>query len=200
MKKVGNTCWKLLLVIVLVSSLTQFCFASETLLPEAKLPLVATTCGQSPAALMFKVMGGRINLLCTQNDLLTKEDLISKAEEGEGYKTLIITTGTSTKGMGAAGTDMNAEVARINGLIQEARKQGMLIVGAHIEGMSRRVDSMDALSIETVMPIADVLIIKAASDEDGYFTKLSEEKNIPMIVFEQPLEIADVLKKLFNLE
>ena len=81
--------------------------------PEA--PAIVTTCGQSPGALMVKLLFKRAKIECEQNDALTADDL----KDGK-YKTLIITTGTSLKGMGAAGTDIDAEVKRIQAVIAEA--------------------------------------------------------------------------------
>jgi len=167
-------------------------------LPVAELPLVVTTCGQSPGALMIRMVCGSIGLQCEEADLLTAKDLKSKAEEGQAYKTLIITTGTSLKGMGAAGIDIDYEVSRIKAVIQEAKKEGILIIGAHIEGMKRRVDETDYASIGTVIPESNLIIVRADGNEDGYFTKLAKEHNIPLITVKETLHLANVFKKLFQ--
>jgi len=112
----------------------------------------------------------------------------------------IITTGTSMKGMGAAGVDIDYEVARIEAVIEEAKKQGILIIGAHIEGMARRVDATDAASIATVIPESKLLLIREDSNEDGYFTKAAEEQGIPIITFKETLDLTDIFKQLFNPE
>jgi len=169
-------------------------------LPKVELPLVVTTCGQSPGALMVWVLCKKIKLPCDRADLLKAEDLKSKAEEGNPYKTLIITTGTSMKGMGAAGVDIDYEVARIEAIIEEAKKEGILIIGAHIEGMARRVDATDAASTATVIPESNLLLIREDSNEDGYFTKAAEELDIPIITFKETLDLTDVFKKLFSME
>ena len=113
------------------------------------------------------------------DDLLTAEALQEMAAQGQGCKVLFITTGTSMKGMGAAGTDINDEIARINALIAEAKKQGIYVMGAHIEGAPQG-GPYDQLSIEAVCQQADMLVVIESSDEDGYFTKLAEEKDIPL--------------------
>lgn len=179
----------------------QVCFTMEqNIIPSFKIPLVVTTCGQSPAALNFSILCKRIKLPCDRVDLLKAEDLKAKAESGNQYKTLIITTGTSLKGMGAAGVNMDIELFRIKKLIEEAKKEGIVIVGAHIEGMARRVDETDAASIEAVIPYSNLIIIRADSNEDKYFDKLSEEYDIPMISVENTFDISDILKELFNIE
>ena len=189
------------LIIICLFGLSQTSFTTEQpSIPKVELPLVVTTCGQSPGALMVWVLSKQIKLPCDRNDLLTAEHLKAKAEEGNPYKTLIITTGTSMKGMGAAGVDIDFETARIEAVIEEAKKEGILIIGAHIEGMARRVDATDAASIATVIPESKLLLIREDSNEDGYFTKAAEEQGIPIIIFKETLDLTDVFKQLFNLE
>lgn len=203
LKKKGFTIFSLVLVLTLILflGLSLISFATEQpSIPKVELPLVVTTCGQSPGALMVWVLSKQIKLPCDRDDLLTAEHLKAKAEEGNPYKTLIITTGTSMKGMGAAGVDIDFETARIEAVIEEAKKQGILIIGAHIEGMARRVDATDAASIATVIPESKLLLIREDGNEDGYFTKAAEEQGIPIIAFKKTLDLIDIFKQLFNLE
>lgn len=191
----------LIIIVTLFFGLSLISYATEQpTLPKFELPLVVTTCGQSPGALMVWVLCNKIKLACDRADLLKVEDFKSKAEEGKPYKTLIITTGTSLKGMGAAGVDIDYEIARIKAVIEEAKKEGILVIGAHIEGMARRVDETDAASIATVIPESNLLLVREDSNEDGYFTKAAEEQGIPIIIFKETLDLTDVFKKLFNLE
>ncbi|MBA7592741.1 hypothetical protein ES708_34935 [subsurface metagenome] len=191
----------LVLTLSLFLGLSQISFATEQpAIPKTELPLVVTTCGQSPGALMVWVLSKQIKLPCDRNDLLTAEDLKAKADEGNPYKTLIITTGTSMKGMGAAGVDIDYEVGRIEAIIEEAKKQGILIIGAHIEGMARRVDATDAASIATVIPESKLLLIREDGNEDDYFTIAAEKQGIPIITFKETLNLIDIFKQLFNLE
>lgn len=200
-KRFGIFSLFLIIIVTVFFGLFQISYAIEQpTIPTVELPLVVTTCGQSPGALMVWVLCKQIKLPCDRADLLKVEDLKSKAEEGNPYKTLIITTGTSLKGMGAAGVDIDYEVARIKAIIQEAKKEGILIIGAHIEGMARRVDETDAASIALVVPESNLLLVREDSNEDGYFTKASEELGIPIITFKETLDLTDVFKKLFSIE
>ena len=171
---------------------------------KAELPVLITSCGQSPGPMKLKVFAKRLKLDHVYNLQATAQDLIVKNKEGNPFKSIIIVTGASLKGMGAAGISLEDELARAKGLIEEARKQGIVVIGAHIEGMARRAqgaapgDNSDELSIDTVCPNSDFLIIRKDGDEDGRFTTISKSKNIPMIVFEKNMELKDVLTNLFN--
>jgi hypothetical protein len=203
LKKKGYAIFSLVLVLTLslCFGLSLISLATEQpSIPKVELPLAVTTCGQSPGALMVWVLCKQIKLPCDREDLLTAEHLKAKADEGNPYKTLIITTGTSMKGMGAAGVDIDYEVARIEAIIAEAKKEGILIIGAHIEGMARRVDATDAASIATVIPESKLLLIREDSNEDGYFTKAAEEQGVPIITFKETLDLTDIFKQLFNPE
>lgn len=186
------------IVIALLLSLSFIGYTQPELSSfSASTPIAITTCGQSPGALMAKLIMTRAGLANYHDDLLTAEYLAEKAAQGEGFKALVITTGTSMKGMGAAGTDINDEIPRINKLIAEAKKQGIFVIGAHIEGSARRVDHSDALSIETVCTQADLLMVIDSSDEDGYFTKLAADKEIPLMKAKEALHLIEPLKTLF---
>ncbi len=185
-----NTVFMVMMLLMLVFSMSV---QSQEVTAEG--PIITTTCGQSPGALMVTQICKQVDLECEQQDLLEGEYL-----KENDFKTVIITMGTSGKGMGAAGTDMKAEVERINGIIEVANEKGMTIIGAHIEGEARRVDDNDAKSIEVVAPYSDIIIVREDSNKDGYFTDLGEEKDIPVYVIEKTLELTEPLKEIFQVK
>lgn len=140
-----------------------------------------------------------VKMSCAQAKLMPTDSdnkLTADGLRGKGYKTLIITTGTSMKGMGAAGTDVNKEIARIEELVKAAREEGMLVVGAHVEGMARRTDASDEASIKAVMPLSDLILIIEDSDKDGFFTAYAKELNKPLVVVKDALGIGAALAEL----
>ena len=173
--------------VLTIGVLSSFAFAVEA--PKLNAPFIVTTCGQSPGAVMVRMSAMQAKIVANHDNKLTAEKLATL-----GAKTLIITSGTSMKGMGAAGTSVENEIARCTELIAEAKKLGMTFVGAHIEGMARRTDSSDAASIEAVMKDADVILVVKDSDSDGFFTKYAQEHNKPLIVVKDALAIGAALK------
>ena len=173
--------------------------------PEAKaeLPVLITSCGQSNAPTTIKVVMQRLKMTFDIDPLATPETLQAKAKAGTPYKTLIITMGASLKGMGAAGIEIDDELARAAALIAEARKQGIEIIGAHIEGMKRRSqgaaagDTTDEQSIDAVAPSSAILLVYKEGNADGRFTTIAQAKRIPLVEFERTIDLIPALEKLF---
>ena len=84
--------------VVLLLSVMLLGIAASAYALEVKTPIIATTCGQTPGAMMVKMSAAQAKVTPAEhNNNLTAADIA-----GKGYKTLVVTTGTSGKGMGAA--------------------------------------------------------------------------------------------------
>ncbi len=171
---------------------------------KAGLPVLVTSCGQSPGPTHFEIFLKQLKMDYDLRLLATPADLTAKAKSGNPYKSVIIVTGASLKGMGAANVAIEDEIARIQALIAEAKKQNVKVIGAHVEGMARRAqgaapgDNSDEMSIDAVCPKASLLIVKKEGDGDGRFTTISKDKNIPIISFDKNMDLSNVLKDLFS--
>lgn len=152
-------------------------------------PILVTTCGQSPGAVMINMVAVQGGFTSANDNTLTAEDF-----DAGDYKTLIVTTGTSMKGMGAAGTDVDSEIARCEALIKAAKDAGLTIVGAHVEGMARRSDNSDQRSIDAVLALSDVILVVEESDSDGFFSTYAADHDLPIITVKDALEISSILK------
>ena len=167
--------------------------------PKAQAPVLVTSCGQSPGPLKLTVFLKKLGIPYDYKSDASEKDLAAKK-----YGTLIVVTGASLKGMGAAGVSMKDELVRTAAIIDAAKKGGVLLIGAHVEGMARRSqgaeagDNSDEQSIDAVCPRSQALLIRKDGDEDGRFTAIAKKQNIPMISFEKNLEIEGVLKALFG--
>jgi hypothetical protein len=194
---IRRTC--LLLAVLLIVSGVASRAGAQPAAPKAQPPVLVTSCGQSPGPLKLTVFLKRLGIEYDYKSDATDKDLASKK-----YRTLIIVTGASLKGMGAAGVSMKDELARTAAIIDAAKKSGVLLIGAHIEGMARRSqgaeagDNSDEQSIDAVCPRAQALLVRKDGDADGRFTAIAKKQNIPLITFEKNLEIEGVLKALFG--
>jgi hypothetical protein len=187
----------------LVTVLVPLALAAQAPEAKAELPVLITSCGQSNGPTTIKVVMQRLKMAYDIDPLATAESLQAKAKAGTPYKSLIITMGASLKGMGAAGIEIEDELSRAAALIAEARKEGIKIIGAHIEGLKRRSqgaaagDTTDEQSIDAVAPNSNILLVYKEGNSDGRFTVISQAKKIPLIEFEKTVDLIPALDKLF---
>lgn len=181
---------KVAIVALLIAVLFVATAAAETTVksPEFEGPYIVTTCGQSPGAVMVSMTAVQAGFASSYVNEMTVEDL-----KPEVNKTLIVTTGTSMKGMGAAGTNVDDEIVRCLNIIEAAKKAGMVVIGAHVEGMNRRVDSTDQASIDAILDVADIILIVEDSDSDGFFTNYAETHGKPLLKVKDALAIGSIL-------
>lgn len=154
-------------------------------------PVLITSLGQSPGALMAKVLADRIGIESTY-------ETMAKPEMVEGNGTLILVIGASSKGLGAAGISVEDESARGAALVAKAQVLGWGIVVMHIEGEPRRGTLTDEL-IDEFTPVAGYVVVKADGNADGLFTSLCAASGIPLRTIVATAQGADVLADLFGL-
>jgi hypothetical protein len=189
---------------LLIAVLAPLALAVRAQEAKAELPVLITSCGQSNGPTTIKVVMQRLKMAFDIDPLATPETLQAKAKAGTPYKTLIITMGASLKGMGAAGIEIEDELSRAAALIAEARKEGIKVIGAHIEGLKRRAqgaaagDTTDEQSIDAVAPNSNILLVYKEGNADGRFTAISQAKKIPLVEFEKTVDLIPALDKLFS--
>jgi hypothetical protein len=189
---------------LLLGANSFFLGAGQAQAPKASPPILITACGQSPDTSTMKVVVQKTKIPYDLVDLATVQDLAKKKSSGAPYKTIIVLMGASLKGMGAAGISIEDEIKRTSELIDAARRDKIMVVGAHIGGMKRRAqgaavgDNTDELSIDAVAPKSDLLIILKEGNEDGRFTVIAKQKKIPMIEVEKNLDLIPEVEKLFK--
>ena len=145
--------------IVLASTLFAV-FSSVSLAAD----VVLTPFGQSPDAMMIKVVLKKLGL----------DGRLEKTLQADGLqdeKVLITVVAGSSKGLGEAGIDKDAEIVRMNELATAAKAKGMKVLVMHIGGKGRRGTLTDLFIVEAV-PMADKLIVVEGGDYDGLFTGL----------------------------
>jgi hypothetical protein len=161
--------------------------------PDLHAPILITACGQSPGGIYIKVVCRKLALDSDYEEMATVATLGTKA-----YKTLVVVTGTSLKGMGSAGVDLDEEIRRCEALIKKAKSLGIKVIVAQIEGASRRIDDSDEKSIRSMTPLADVLITHKDANKDGYFTRTAADKKIPQMFVAQQLDLLKLFPLIFK--
>ncbi|OGD28358.1 MAG: hypothetical protein A2Y56_11620 [Candidatus Aminicenantes bacterium RBG_13_63_10] len=153
-------------------------------------PILLTSAGQSADVQLANVLIKKAGLSCTLGKLAADKDL-------EGHKTLILVLGASLKGLGAAGLDMAKENARVEGLLAAAKAKNIPLLCLHLGGADRRGQTTDEMTA-AYLPQARMAIIVKSGNQDGFFTKICQSHNIPLVEAEKTIDAADPIKKAFK--
>jgi hypothetical protein len=156
---------------------------------SAQLPLVVTSCGQSPDAYT-------VSLLCKRVKLEHTYDNVLKPEQLAGVRTLVVVVGGSAKGLGEAGIDEKAELARVAALVAKAKELKVKVIAVHVGGESRRGQLSDKF-IDPVVAKADSILVTEDGNKDGMFTKVAKSRNVPLVVAKQAPDVGRELKAMF---
>jgi len=154
---------------MILACVTYAVFSTASLASD----VVLTPFGQSPDAMMVKVVLKKLGVDARLEKLL-------KADELQDEKVLIIVVAGSSKGLGEAGIDKDAEIARMQAVVEAARAKGMKILVMHIGGKGRR-GSLTDMFINEAVPMADALIVVEGGNYDGLFTRLTEDSDLEII-------------------
>jgi hypothetical protein len=102
--------------------------------------------------------------------------------------------------MGASGLTVESEAARVRKLLEYCREKKILVIAVHVGGESKRgpAGSDNERMIDASAPLADFLIVTTDSNKDGRFSKISQDKKIPLTQIEFALGLVDTLKQVFQ--
>lgn len=153
-------------------------------------PLLLTSAGQNAEVQIVAVLAKRAGLSYSLSKLAAPEDLAAA-------KTLVFVLGASLKGLGAAGLDMDKERTRVMGLAAAAQKSQIPLLCLHLGGESRRGRQTDEL-IADILPLAKMLIVVKSGNGDGFFTRLCQQHDIPLVEVEKPADAQAPLQKAFR--
>ena len=152
-------------------------------------PALISSAGQSADVTLAGMLLKKISVNYKIAALATENDL-------NGYKTLIIVPGYSSKGLGAAGISREQEMDRVEKLIAAAKKKKMRVLMMHIGGTARRgaqSDDFNQISAE----VSEAMIVVKQGDEDKFFSRIASQKKIKISIVEKMADIVEVIKPMF---
>ncbi len=157
--------------------------------PIFEQPVLITSAGQS---VDVKLAG----VLATRQKIEHEIKADAKASDLGEFKTLLVVPGYSSKGLGAAGISRDNEMKRVESLLAAAAEAGMPVLTLHLGGKARRgVQSDDFCRIAAEN--STLAIVVAQGDEDGFFSDICEEKEIPLKIVKAMAGAMDPLGKAF---
>lgn len=166
-------------------------FAQTAGVAFADGPAVLTSVGQSADIEMVRVLLNRARVPFSVDATIQANGLTPN--DGS----LVLVVGGSSKGLGAAGISVDAELARARALVARARELNMSIITVHVGGAARRGPLSDGF-IRFAIPISDYVIAVSSGDNDGLFTALANEANIPFSSVGRTAEVGTPLAAAFR--
>ena len=171
---------------MILVAVTSVAFSSVSLAAD----VVLTPFGQSPDGMMIRVVLKKLGVDGRLEKILQADGL-------QDEKVLITVVAGSSKGLGEAGIDKDAEIARMNEVVEAAKAKGMKVLVMHIGGKGRRGTLTDVFIVEAV-PMADKLIVVEGGDYDGLFTGLVEGTDLEIIPAPSVRETTEPLRQVLT--
>ena len=164
--------------------------AAEITEAIAETPALLTSVGQSADVNVVDTLMKKAEIECDLNATVTEDGL-------DGYKTLILAIGGSSKGLGAAGVDENQELDRVKKVIAKAQENGMTIIALHIGGSARRGTLSDKF-IPDPLAAADAAIIVSEGDGDGVMKGILDSNGVAAAYVDNQGGAIEPLKVIFG--
>lgn len=168
--------------------------SSDVELPELsggfETPILLTSAGQSADSDIIKT-------LCTKANITVELENQATAENLDGVKTLLISVGGSSKGLGAAGIDADQEIARVQELIKSAQDADIKIIAMHVGGAPRRGDLSDKFLADP-FNAADAAVVVSSGDADGLIRGMLAANSVPTAYVDSQADCIGCLTTLFG--
>jgi len=142
-----------------------------------RTPILITSAGQSADVTLA-------GSLCKKAGLEAKVLPAASVADLKGFKTLMIVAGFSSKGLGAAGTSRDQELERVKAIIAASLEAKLPILTLHIGGKARRGTQSDDFNKLAAESARELIVVKQGN-EDGFFTKIAEDRKVKIEVVEK---------------
>ena len=157
---------------------------------QVSAPVLITSFGQSADVSMLdalmKKVGAEYTFAAT-----------ASAEDAAGYKTIIIASGASSKGLGAAGISQEDEIARAEAIAQTAKDNDITVIVAHMGGAARRGTLSDQFS-DLALGCADYIMVVEEGNDDGKFSDAATDAGIPITMLYTIADAVTPLQEIFG--
>lgn len=125
------------------------------------------------------------------------ENVLNVDDVADGSVVFLV-TGSSTKGLGAAGTNITAENTRAQAFADAAKANKITLVVLHVGGDQRRGPQADPI-INKVVPAAKLVMVVNTGNADGLFTTLTSANGVAFNSYTKSSKMVDSFKKIFGI-
>lgn len=152
--------------------------------------ILLTSIGQSADISMLDAMFKKIGADYDFDSLIAAEDVAA-------YDVVILSSGMSSKGLGAAGISMEDEMARAEAIKKTCEENGITVILAHMGGSARRGANSDEFN-QLGLDIASYVMVVEEGNTDNLFTDAATEKGIPITLLNSISNAMTPLTDLFG--
>ena len=125
------------------------------------------------------------------------DNVLGASDVADGSVVFLV-TGASTKGLGAAGTNITAENSRAQAFADAAKANKITLVVLHVGGAQRRGEQADPI-INKVVPAAKLVMVVNTGNADGLFTTLSSANSVAFNSYTRSSKMVASFKKIFGI-
>jgi len=150
--------------------------------------ILITSIGQSADVSMLDALMKKVGATYTFN-------ATAPADEVANYGTVILASGASSKGLGAAGISQEDELARAQAIVDTCKDKGIVVIMAHLGGSARRGALSDQFN-DMALTCSNYILVVEEGNDDGKFTDAAADKGIPVTLVNS---IADTLTPLTDI-
>jgi len=191
-----RSCLWLVVIVLCASAVVVHAAVTGAKPVKGSLPLLITNAGQGPGAKMSRLLVQRTGVITDfeYNAEPTVADLQKRS-----YKTMFVVLGSEAKGLGASGITIDQEIARLNAMMAEAKKQKIQVVAVLLEGKTRRgkPGGADERCIDAIAPFAQYLVVKKNGNEDGRFDAIAKKTGAPLTLIDDAMDFGEVVKQMY---
>lgn len=137
-------------------------------------PVLITSIGQSADVFILDALFQKLD---TPVDYDYKP--LAAASEIPNYKTVLIATGMSSKGLDAAGVSPEEETERAKVLLKAVKENNLTVIFAHLGGSARWGVKSDQFSDMALELSSYLLVVEEGNAPDGKFSSFARENGVP---------------------
>lgn len=152
-------------------------------------PILVTSFGQSADSSMLDAIMKKTGAEYTFKATATADDV-------KDYGTVIIASGASSKGLGAAGISEADETKRAQGVIDAIKENNIPVIACHLGGGIRRGTLSDSFT-NMALEVCSYIVVVEDGNYDGLFTNTATEKDIPITMVFAIADSVQPFKDLF---
>lgn len=157
---------------------------------QVSTPVLITSIGQSADVSMLDALMKKVGAEYTFN-------ATASAEEVAECKTLLLVSGASSKGLGAAGISQEDELARAEAIVQATEDNDITVIMAHLGGAARRGALSDQFN-DLALSCADYILVVEEGNADGKFTDAATDAGIPVTLLYSIADAMTPLQEIFG--